>query len=78
MASAPIFCATSYLVRLDGSDGHDLLVFDLSQVALRSWRSTKSVLSKLPYGYDSVTRQSLSSTEDDMGIYTLHLIYQIL
>uniref|UniRef100_A0A0D3G341 DNA replication complex GINS protein SLD5 n=1 Tax=Oryza barthii TaxID=65489 RepID=A0A0D3G341_9ORYZ len=28
----------------------------------------QSVLSKLPYGYDSVTRQSLSSTEDDMGI----------
>jgi hypothetical protein len=27
----------------------------------------QSVLSKLPYGYDSVTRQSLSSTEDDMG-----------
>ncbi|EMS67928.1 hypothetical protein TRIUR3_02305 [Triticum urartu] len=26
----------------------------------------QSVLSKLPYGYDSVTRQSLSSTEDDM------------
>jgi len=38
----------------------------------------QSVLSKLPYGYDSVTRQSLSSTEDDMGIYTLYLIYQIL
>ncbi|RLN00588.1 DNA replication complex GINS protein SLD5 [Panicum miliaceum] len=26
----------------------------------------QSVLSKLPYGYDSVTRHSLSSTEDDM------------
>lgn len=26
----------------------------------------QSVLSKLPYGYDSVSRQSLSSTEDDM------------
>lgn len=34
----------------------------------------QSVLSKLPYGYDSVTRQSLSSTEDDMGICpSLHL-----
>lgn len=37
----------------------------------------QSVLSKLPYGYDSVTRQSLSSTEDDMGMI-VHLTFQIM
>uniref|UniRef100_A0ACD5WMK3 Uncharacterized protein n=1 Tax=Avena sativa TaxID=4498 RepID=A0ACD5WMK3_AVESA len=55
----------------------DDLLSRLSQQEQRFAKSCKeimekhleqSVLSKLPYGYDSVTRQSLSSTEDDMGI----------
>lgn len=34
---------------------------------------TQSVLSRLPYGYQSILKQSISSEEDDMG--TLSLLY---
>ncbi|WVZ96221.1 hypothetical protein U9M48_041888 [Paspalum notatum var. saurae] len=51
-----------------GSDGSAFLVVGLvpSCSEIMEKHLEQSVLSKLPYGYDSVTRQSLSSTEDDM------------
>ncbi|XP_051221932.2 DNA replication complex GINS protein SLD5 [Lolium perenne] len=61
-----------YMTYISKSDD---LLSRLSQQEQRFAKSCKenmekhleqSVLSKLPYGYDSVTRQSLSSTEDDM------------
>ncbi|KAL6618842.1 hypothetical protein ACP70R_033981 [Stipagrostis hirtigluma subsp. patula] len=64
-----------YMMHISRSEG---LLSRLSQQEQRFAKSCteimekhleQSVLSKLPYGYDSVTRQSLSSTEDDMDCY---------
>jgi hypothetical protein len=62
-----------------GSDGDGFLVYVLSEVVLRSWRSIwrSSCCRGSCAAMVWLTRQSLSNTEDDMGIYSRHFISQI-
>jgi hypothetical protein len=63
-----------------GSDGDGFLVSALSEVVLRSWKSIlrSSCCPGSCAAMVRLTRQSLSSTEDDMGIYSRHFISQII
>lgn len=68
-----------WIVKLDDADGNQFIVFDMSLVALRSWRSISSsrccrscrtAMTRLPGSPYRALRMT--------WVYTLHLICQIL